>query len=131
MARREKGRRTLAEVLKSTSDVLFPQGLGDAAVAIDSRDASGDTPLHVMAWRGDSHGTALLIEAGADVNAIGDMGEAPLHVAVRNESVGIVELLLRAGADPNIRSEFDETPLERARKGSMAMQDAFQRCAGK
>jgi uncharacterized protein len=123
MAKREKERRTLAEVLESTSDVLFPQDVGEAKVEIDSRDASGDTPLHVMAWRKDRHGVKLLIEAGADVNAIGDMSEAPLHIAVRAEDLENVETLLRAGAKTDIRSEFDETPLEAAQKrGSKAMQ---------
>ena len=130
MAQREKERRTLAEVLQETSDVLFPH-LEEAKVEIDSRDASGDTPLHVMAWRNDRHGAKLLIGAGADVNAVGDMSETPLHVAVRNEYLEIIEALLRAGADPNIRSEFDQTPLEIAKTMSKNIQKAFTRFVGK
>ncbi|HVR69056.1 MAG TPA: ankyrin repeat domain-containing protein [Verrucomicrobiae bacterium] len=131
MAKGEKERRTLAEILESTSDVLFPQGMGEENVEIDSRDTSGDTPLHVMAWRNDRYGVKLLIEAGADVNAIGDMGETPLHVAVRKGNTAIVDALLRAGSDPNIRSEFDKTPQEIAKTMSKDIQKAFVRLVGK
>ncbi len=106
--------RTLAEVLQSVSDVLFPDRLGQARVRPDSRDADGDTPLHVLVRRGDHHGVTLLIAAGADVNAAGDMGETPLHVAVAEGDAAMVTALLAAGADPDLRSEFGETAREKA-----------------
>ena len=77
-----KQRSSLEEILASTSDTLFPAELGEAPVAIDSADCDGDTPLHVMVWRKDRYAVDLLIEAGANVNAVGDMSETPLHVAV-------------------------------------------------
>ena len=75
--------RTLNEVLRSKSDNLFPAELGEAPVYIDSTDCDGDTPLHVLIWRGDTDGALLLIKHGAPINAIGDMGETPLHIAIR------------------------------------------------
>src|SRR2546430_1798051 len=96
--------RSLAEVLSSVSDVLFPAELGEHPVEVNSRGAGGDTPLHVLAWPSETSGAELLIAAGADVNAIGDMGETPLHVAVRMQNRDLVAALLRAGADPFIRS---------------------------
>ena len=115
--------RTLDEVLQSTSDVLFPADLGERRVAIDSHDSDGDTPLHVMAWRNDLEAVELLVGAGADVNAIGDMGETPLHVAISKENFEMVKALLKAGARDDIRSEFGSTPREKAiRQGeSMAV----------
>jgi ankyrin repeat protein len=107
--------RTLNEVLQSTSDVLFPDELGERLVAIDSCDIEGDTPLHVMAWRNDLEAVELLVKAGADVNALGDMSETPLHVALRMNSPGVVEVLLGAGARDDIRGEFGETPREMAK----------------
>ncbi|QPH54853.1 ankyrin repeat domain-containing protein [Pontivivens ytuae] len=115
MAKRPKDRtwRSLDEVLQSTVDTLFPHKMGKHQVKVNSRDSCGDTPLHVIVRRGDLHGVRLLIEAGADVNAIGDMGETPLHVAVGQGSPDVVEALLRAGARDDIRSEFDDTPREK------------------
>ena len=66
----------------SASDVLFPEDLGERLVTIHSRASDGDSPLHVMVWRRDTAGAEVLVAAGADINAVGDMGETPLHVAV-------------------------------------------------
>ena len=114
MAKRPKKRESLEEILQSVSDTLFPAELGNAVVTVGSADVVGDTPLHVLAWRGNDYGIKLLIEAGADVNAVGDMGETPLHVAVRQGSAKAVEALLEAGADPNVVSEFDRSPKQMA-----------------
>lgn len=78
-----KQRATLDEILAATSDILYPEDLGKRRVTIDSADRNGDTPLHVMVWRKDRYAVSLLIEKGADVNAIGDMSETPLHIAIR------------------------------------------------
>ena len=69
-----------------------------------------------MVWRRDYEAVKLLIDAGAYVNAKGDMGETPLHVAVSQKDERIIELLLHAGADPNIECEFGDTAKERAVK---------------
>ena len=111
-----KKRKTLDEILQSTSDVLFPDQLGNQRVQLDSRDVDGDTPLHVMIWRDDLYAARLLVESGADVNAVGDMGETPLHVALRKKNSAITEILLKAGANSDIRSEFGETAREMATK---------------
>lgn len=118
MGHEPKRRATLEEILASTSDVLFPADMGEKVVSISSTDCDGDTPLHVIVWRNDAYAVNVLLEAGADPNAIGDMGETPLHVAVNKESFAIAEALLQAGAKANIRSEFNETAQEIAiRKG--------------
>jgi len=114
MAKLPKARRSLAEILASTSNVLFPAELGKAPVTIDSTDCDGDTPLHVMVRRNDSHGVQTLIDAGANVNGIGDMGETPLHIAIGQANLTIMALLLAAGARTDIRSEFGETAAEKA-----------------
>ena len=118
--------RSLEDVLRSTSDVLFPEEIGERPVAIDSVGIDGDTPLHVMAWRSDAEGAKLLVEAGADVNAVGDMGETSLHVAVGKSNTEITDLLLRAGANPDIRSEFGSTAKERAMAKGGAVAQCFQ-----
>ena len=112
MRRKTRDSRTLDEILQSTSDVLFPAELGERQVSIDSKDVNGDTPLHVMLWRNDSYAALILIESGADVNAVGDMGETPLHIAIRKENAKVARALRDAEAKTDIRSEFDETAAE-------------------
>jgi uncharacterized protein len=118
--------RTLKEVLQSTSDVLFPADLGEKCIEIDSHDLDGDTPLHVMAWRDDLEGVEMLIRAGANVNAVGDMGETPLHVAISKQNPAMVQALLKAGARDDIRSEFGMTPREKALREGPAMARLFE-----
>lgn len=99
----------MEEILQSTSDTLFPADLGARTVTLHSVDCDGDTPLHVLIWRGDTSGARLIIENGANLNAIGDMGETPLHVAIRKENLSIVRTLIRAGARTDIVSEFGQS----------------------
>ena len=40
--------RILEEVLRSTSDTLFPPELAERSEAIDGVDCDGETPLHVL-----------------------------------------------------------------------------------
>ena len=107
--------RTLGEVLKSVSDVLFPDGAGETPVSVNSTGYSGDTPLHVMAWRNDINGAETLIDAGVDVNAQGEMDETALHIALTRENHALARLLLECGARTDLRCEFGDTPWERAR----------------
>ncbi|WP_420546987.1 ankyrin repeat domain-containing protein [Curvivirga sp.] len=116
MAKKPKDRETLEQLLASCSDTLFPAELGQASVSIDSRDVDGDTPLHVMVWRENIYGVSMLIEAGADVNAVGDMSETPLHVAVKLGNLAIIDTLLKVGANTSMISEFGETPMGLAAK---------------
>jgi uncharacterized protein len=112
--------RTLAEVLASVSDVLFPAESGEAVVVLDSRGAGGDTPLHILVWRRDAAGAAVLLAAGADVDAVGEMGQTPLHVALSQRDRPLVRLLVQARARTDIRSEFGDTAGELAIREGIA-----------
>ncbi len=116
MPAKEKKRETLEEMLASCSDTLFPADLGAAPVTLDSRDVDGDTPLHVMLWRNNTYAVLQFIEAGADVNAVGDMSETPLHIALKQRNLAATEALLKAGADSSRVSEFGQSPLDLARE---------------
>jgi uncharacterized protein len=110
--------RTLDEVLASVSDALFPAELGEHPVSLDSRGYDGDSPLHVLCWRGDVEGARVVLQAGATVDPIGEMGQNPLHVAVMRGDVALTKLLVDAGANPDIRTEFGDTAGElAARRG--------------
>jgi ankyrin repeat protein len=127
MTPRDEDRESLEEVLKSVSDVLFPEELGEAPVDVNSTGADGDTPLHVVIWRRDRHGTALLIRSGANVDAVGDMGETPLHAAIRQDDPALVGMLLTAGADPQACSEFGTTAGEMAKQRGGEIWAVFER----
>lgn len=110
MSKRPETRQTLAEILASCSETLDANKISKATVYLDSTDVEDDTPLHVMLWRDDIHAAKSLIEAGADLNAVGDMSETRRHLATRRGQLGIIALLLDKGADPDMKSEFDQTP---------------------
>ena len=114
---------TLDQVLRRMSAVLFPERAGEPGpVGVHSRRSDGDTPLHIASLEGNRHATRLLLEAGADVNAKGDMSCSPLYFAVMGKHVQVAGLLLQHGADPDAESELGYTPRTLAKdKGDKAM----------
>lgn len=100
--------------LKRAGEVLFPAKPRMAKIM--SRGSDGDTPLHLAALWGDRLAIQLLIGAGAEVNACGDMSNSPLYYSVMNGHVLAAETLLNAGADPHQRSELGYSPNELAQQ---------------
>ena len=70
----------------------------------------GDTLLHIAAMRGDVETMALLLKAGMDLNATGDMGNTPLHYACDQPNKEAVRMLIENGARTDIRNEFGNYP---------------------
>jgi ankyrin repeat protein len=84
----------------------------DADVVPDPRGNNGRTPLHdAVAYRAQTDIPALLVDAGAHVNATDDSGQTPLHCVREARDA---ELLLEAGADVNVVSSRGRTPLHHA-----------------
>lgn len=127
MGRKPKARESLEALLQSTSLALFPEQDGRARVSIDSVDVCGDTPLHVLLQRGNDYGCRVLIEAGAEVNAVGDLGYTPLHVAVMKGNEDMIALLLAAGARSDLPCEFGETAVAMAERNDPALARALKR----
>ena len=77
----------------------------------------GNTPLHFASgssW--DLAVTAVLLAAGANVNARNQRGATPLHMAARsNHNPAVVAELVRAGADLDARDAEGNTPLHASR----------------
>ncbi|HEX2312884.1 MAG TPA: ankyrin repeat domain-containing protein [Thermomonospora sp.] len=63
--------------------------------------AVGNTPLHEALWEEEASAEVveLLIEHGADVEAVNALGETPLWCAVRRRHADAARVLLDAGAD--------------------------------
>ncbi len=85
------------------------QGNHDKAVAlllengseIDPKSANGDvTPLMMAVAKKAGAVVDLLLEHGADANAISEHAGGPLHMAARLGDMNIFEQLLRHGANP-------------------------------
>jgi len=74
--------------------------------AVDVRDAGGYTPLHLAAWNGQAATVALLLDAGAEINACNGRGETPLALAVLYENedgmAEVIDLLIERGATADV-----------------------------
>jgi RNA polymerase sigma factor (sigma-70 family) len=77
----------------------------------------GHTPLHEAAIRGEREIATVLLEHGADVNAVGGQSHmTPLHGAAWSGDRDTVDLLVVAGADLQARDPvFGATPADLAR----------------
>ena len=85
---------------------------GEKALTMETQIwADEDRPLHKVARRGNAHCLKLLLEAGADPNAKGDMSFTPLHEAVSAGHFETARLLLGAGARIDTYNEFGDSEL--------------------
>jgi ankyrin repeat protein len=70
-----------------------------------------ETPLHLCAMCEDETDAVriarLLVEHGADLNALCDWGRTPLYWAVLLEKPKLVRFLLQSGADPALHTRGD------------------------
>ncbi len=97
----------------ATSSALLAAG---AAVNARSANPFSVLPIHSAVAGGHDDVVAVLVAAGADVNATQRHGWTPLHGAAQNGSPASVERLLAAGADPAARNDDGVSALELARQ---------------
>uniref|UniRef100_A0A674NC53 Ankyrin repeat domain 27 n=1 Tax=Takifugu rubripes TaxID=31033 RepID=A0A674NC53_TAKRU len=81
------------------------------ALAVNSCNFDGFTPLHVAALHGHSVLASLLIRHGANINARTSQSATPLHLASQNSHIQVVRLLLECNAKLNKKDNFGNTPL--------------------
>jgi Ankyrin repeats (3 copies)/KTSC domain len=109
---------SLEELLRYLEDFYF-----EPPVTASSHRLDEDTPLHVACVWGDVGAVDLLLRAGADPNAAGDLHCTPLYDAVAFGHVRCAEMLLKAGASPDATNELNTTP----RKTALEQEDSRMR----
>jgi len=80
-------------------------------VDVNARASDGSTALLWLAHWNDLDTATLLLDAGADANAVNDYRITPLSEACTNANSVFVRLLLKSGANPNTPVATGETPL--------------------
>lgn len=95
----------------ANSDAGMVRRIVAAGVAVDPRNAAGETPL-LVATRGNAVDAAkVLIEAGADVNAKDRINDSPYLYAGAHGHLDILGLTLAHGADLASTNRFGGTAL--------------------
>lgn len=97
------------------NDLKRVESLLRKGISAAIEDSAGYTALHYAARNGHYEVCKVLLENGADVNALTRSGHATaLHRAATQDHSEIVKLLLNKGADPNIGDADGYTALHRA-----------------
>ena len=81
---------------------------------IDVPSELGITPLHCACIRGSKNAVDLLLDLGANINALDNEGNNCLHYAVNSKNPNLLKKLLIRGADKTIKNQKNETPLDLA-----------------
>ena len=108
------------------SDQILPDAAADLArngdtaglvallkdgLAVDARDAKGNTLLMLASYHGRAEVVKLLLKSGATVDLRNDKGQTPLGGVAFKGYVEIAALLLDAGADP-VADQGGSTPAD-------------------
>lgn len=81
---------------------------------VNTKDNTGDTPLHYAAAYGYTNIGKELVAHMAKINIRNNLGETPLHTAVFWGHKEIIEFLLSYGADKTSKTKKGNTPLDYA-----------------
>ncbi len=91
----------------------------DGKFSADTRDAAGDSALHVAAASGAKNAAEFLLNHGLAVDLTGAQNRTPLMAAVIANQTEMTGWLLRQGADPQLKDAEGFKPLMLAvREGS-------------
>lgn len=95
--------------------LLIERGAELEARSTNQEFALNAAPLHSAVAARQRETIEVLLDAGADVNAVQHQGYTPLLEAAQSGQSELVELLLEWGADPDARLEDGRTATDLAR----------------
>ena len=88
---------------------------------LNETDIDGETPLHRASRKGNTETAKLLLEWGAEVDALNVKYETPLMYACKSkQNIDMIQLLLRYKANINLVNGEGETPLDICRNVNAA-----------
>ena len=85
---------------------------------IDVPSELGITPLHCACIQGSNKAVDLLLDLGANINAVDNEGNNCLHYAANSNNVSLVKKLLVRGADKTLRNNKNQLPIDLARENN-------------
>lgn len=98
---------------------------------LEARNVHEQTPLHRAAEKGMAEILQLLLQFGANKDALDNSGWTPLHSATASGQYDTIQALLQANADPNHRDKMGRMPLHiAASSGYLAIVQLLQRFHG-
>jgi len=98
--------------------------------SIAQQDPNGYQALHHASASGSSAALFVLLNMGANVNAITTSNRTSLFLAADGGHVAVVKRLLGGGADPNIKDVLGKTPMDAAKRLKQHAVMAVLRAAG-
>lgn len=105
---------TIAHAIASTDNIELAILLLNNEIDVNCKNLDGITPIHIVA---NGEIAELLIEKGANLDAIDIMNNTPLHLHALegDEKYDILQLLVESGANLNILNHEGQTPLDIAK----------------
>ncbi|XP_031144766.1 B-cell lymphoma 3 protein homolog [Sander lucioperca] len=86
-----------------------------SSICLEIRNYEGLSPLHLAVLRGHKDLAKMLLDAGADINAMDiKSGQSPLVHAVESNNADMVHFLIESGCDVNSQSYSGNTALHSA-----------------
>jgi ankyrin repeat protein len=127
MQARYENRAEIVELLRPAADeldIFEAAAFGDVArlnklltndrEVVKARSADGFTPLHLACFFGQLNAAEILIQHGADTNAVSPSRIAVIHSAAASRDAALLKLVLRGGANPDLQQQRGYTALHEA-----------------
>ncbi len=127
MQARYENRLEIVDLLRKAAgelDIFEAATLGDVARLkgllanesglVKASSADGFTPLHLACFFGQLDAAEVLLQHGADPNAVSPSRIAVIHSAAASRNAAVLRLVLRGGANPNLQQQRGYTALHEA-----------------